>query len=283
MALGAGMLAALNPCGFALLPGYLALLVTGDDPSRPVAVGRALGMTAAMTAGFTVVFAVFGLVLAPTAASVQRYLPWLTLVIGILVAAAGGWLLAGRALPAPRALRRKPGGSPTGSPGAMVGYGVSYALASLTCTVGPFLAVVVAAFRVDSVGLGLLLFGLYAAGMGLVVGTAALGVALTQQSLVHRFRSMSRYVPAGAGLLLLLVGGYVSYYAWWEIRSAGGTPTQDPVIEAALSLQRSLAATVGWLGPAAFATAVGLALLAVGASTWAARRRRRHRTERTPG
>ena len=29
LALGAGMLAALNPCGFALLPAYLTLLVTG--------------------------------------------------------------------------------------------------------------------------------------------------------------------------------------------------------------------------------------------------------------
>ncbi|WP_237519880.1 hypothetical protein [Streptomyces sp. HUCO-GS316] len=41
LALGAGMLAAVNPCGFALLPAYLSLLVLGDDsPSRTVAVGR---------------------------------------------------------------------------------------------------------------------------------------------------------------------------------------------------------------------------------------------------
>jgi cytochrome c-type biogenesis protein len=37
LALGAGMLAALNPCGFALLPAYLTLLVTGDQPNRLVA------------------------------------------------------------------------------------------------------------------------------------------------------------------------------------------------------------------------------------------------------
>ena len=45
VALGAGMLAALNPCGFALLPAYLTLLVTAGDPSRLVAVFRALKMT----------------------------------------------------------------------------------------------------------------------------------------------------------------------------------------------------------------------------------------------
>ncbi|MFG3309512.1 hypothetical protein [Streptomyces wuyuanensis] len=61
--LGAEMLAAVNPCGFALLPAYLSLLVLGDEsPSRTVAVavGRALAATAAMTAGFAAFFGVFG-------------------------------------------------------------------------------------------------------------------------------------------------------------------------------------------------------------------------------
>lgn len=31
LALGGGMLAAVNPCGFALLPAYLSLLVLSDD------------------------------------------------------------------------------------------------------------------------------------------------------------------------------------------------------------------------------------------------------------
>ena len=76
LALGAGMLAAVNPCGFALLPAYLSLLVVGDQPAtRPRAVGRALALTAAMTSGFVVVFGVFGLAVAPFAAGVQRYLP----------------------------------------------------------------------------------------------------------------------------------------------------------------------------------------------------------------
>ncbi len=40
VALGAGLLAAVNPCGFALLPAYLSLLVLGDQPpTRSRAVG----------------------------------------------------------------------------------------------------------------------------------------------------------------------------------------------------------------------------------------------------
>ncbi len=216
LALGAGMLAALNPCGFALLPAYLTLLVTGDQPSRAVAVARALTMTAAMTAGFTAVFAVFGLVVAPVASSAQRYLPWFSLVVGLAIVGVGLWLLAGRSIAVPRSRSRgrapitRSWGSITRSWGSMFGFGVSYALASLTCTIAPFLAVVVFASRADSLLTGSGLFLLYAAGMGLVVGTAALAVALAQQSLVRGARRLGRVVPTAGDVLLLLVGAYVA-------------------------------------------------------------------------
>jgi cytochrome c biogenesis protein CcdA len=73
LALAAGTLAAVNPCGFALLPAYLSFLVIGDgDPGRGSAVGRALAATAAMTVGFVAVFGVFGLVVAPVAGVDRR-------------------------------------------------------------------------------------------------------------------------------------------------------------------------------------------------------------------
>ncbi len=263
LALGAGMLAALNPCGFALLPAYLTLLVSGDQPSRTVAVSRALKMTAAMTAGFTAVFAVFGLVVAPVASSAQRFLPWFSLVVGLALAGVGLWLLAGRSISVPRSQTR--GQAPiTRSWASMFGFGVSYALASLTCTIAPFLAVVVSAFRAESPFTGAGLFLLYAAGMGLVVGTAALAVALAQQSLVRGARRLGRLVPVAGGVLLLLVGAYVAYYGWWEIRVLRGAPTDDRVIEAAASVQHWLANGVASIGPWAFALVLMGSLTIIG-------------------
>ncbi len=256
------MLAALNPCGFALLPAYLMLLVTGDQPNRLMAVGRALKMTVAMTAGFTAVFAVFGLLIAPTAASVQRYLPWFTVVIGLAVTGAGLWLLSGRALVGPK--WRAGGSRPiTRSARSMFGFGVSYAVASLTCTIAPFLAVVASAFRADSLLAGSVLFLFYAAGMGLVVGTAALAVALAQHSLVRGVRRLGRGVPAVGGVLLVLIGAYVAYYGWWETRVLGGAaPTGDPVIAAAANLQRWLANGVSSIGAIGFLLVVAGSVLA---------------------
>ncbi len=161
LAIGAGVVAAVNPCGFALLPAYLSLFVLEDAPSSPTrAVVRALRATAALTAGFASVFLLFGLVVSPVAGAVQAYLPAFTVVLGIVLALAGLWVASGRSLPVARLGRsRASEGSPVvASWRVMTGFGASYALASLGCTIAPFLAVVVTSFRSSSPGAGLVLF-----------------------------------------------------------------------------------------------------------------------------
>ncbi len=264
VALGAGMLAAVNPCGFALLPAYLGLLISGDDsPSRRRALTRALGLTAAMTLGFAGVFAVFGLAVAPVASGLQAYLPWFTLAMGIALVGLGVWLLSGRALTLPRLRVGGGSGKPlTLSFWSMVGFGASYALASLTCTIAPFLAVVVAGFRSDSVISGVGLFLAYAAGMGLVVGTVAVATALAQGVLVGRLRRAGRWVPRVSGVLLLVSGAYVAWYGAWELRVLSGASAEDPVIDTAAAIQQWLASAVAAPGALGWLTA-GLVLVAL--------------------
>jgi cytochrome c-type biogenesis protein len=248
LAFSAGLVAAVNPCGFALLPAYLSLLVVGDDsPTRQRALVRAVGTSAVMTLGFVAVFLFFGLVISPVASSAQQHLPWVTLTLGLALAGAGLWLLAGGRVPglavAVRGPRVRRGFVP------VLLYGVVYAAASLTCTVAPFLAVVVSSFRAGSTGSGLLLFVAYAVGMGAVVTTAAVAVALARASLLTRMRRSGPVASRLAGGLLLLVGGYVAWYAWWEIRVLGGSGTTDPVVEAALRVQAEVSALVDRVGP----------------------------------
>ncbi|MFI2369265.1 cytochrome c biogenesis CcdA family protein [Streptomyces sp. NPDC018833] len=126
-----------------------------------------------MTVGFAAVFALFGLAITLVAGQVQQHLPWFTIVFGLLLAIAGAWLLAGRDLPAmlPK-LRCAP--TVTRSVPAMALFGSAYAVASLGCTIAPFLAIVVSAFRSGSALEGVVLFTAYAAGMSLIVGAAAI-------------------------------------------------------------------------------------------------------------
>ncbi|MFG3309458.1 cytochrome c biogenesis CcdA family protein [Streptomyces wuyuanensis] len=278
LALGAGILAAVNPCGFALLPAYLSLLVLGDDtPSRAVAVGRALAATVALTLGFAALFGVFGLAIQPVAGQVQQHLPWFTIAFGLLIAAAGAWLLAGRQLPTitPK-LRRAP--KVTRSLPSMALFGMAYATASLGCTIAPFLAIVVSAFRAGSTGEGIALFTAYAAGMGLIVGVVSLTVALTRTTAVSRLRRLGAIAPRLGGALLLLVGAYVAHYGWYEIRLQRDPSTTDPVIDSASVVQRALADTLNAAGPAVIAAAFAVLLLA---ALLIRHRRRTRRSART--
>jgi cytochrome c-type biogenesis protein len=274
LALGAGLVAAVNPCGFALLPAYLSMFVLEEHPQRSVAVVRALRATVAMTAGFAAVFAVFGLAIAPVAGSVQRYLPGFTVVLGLLVAASGFWVIAGRSLPGLRPPQTRRGGRRpiTASLPSMVGFGASYAIASLGCTIAPFLAVVVTAFRAGSIPEGIALFVAYAAGMGLVVGTAAVAVSLARDGMVRKLRAAGSLLVRPTGVLLVAAGGYVAWYGAWELRVLQFGAGADTVVETAGRLQRWLADTTQGVGAWGFLTIL-LALLLAAVALW---RRRIH-------
>lgn len=252
LAFAAGLVAALNPCGFAMLPAYLLLVVRGQAPGkRPgtspgvASVGRAVAATLGMALGFLTVFGLFGVLTVSAATTVQRYLPYATLVVGLVLMALGVWLLSGRELSAltPRAL--KPQWAPTARLGSMYSYGVSYAVASLSCTIGPFLAVTGAGLRAGSVVTGVSVYLAYVAGLTLVVGVLATAAAMASSATADRLRRILPYVNRISGALLLLVGLYVAYYASYEVRlfSMNANP-QDAVIAGAGRVQGALA---GWV------------------------------------
>ncbi|WP_404385155.1 hypothetical protein LL946_04385 [Knoellia locipacati] len=259
LAVGAGMLAALNPCGFALLPVWLTLVVdrTGGADRRR-AVVRAVGLAAAMTLGFVAVFGTFGALVVPLALSLERYLPWVTVVIGLALVVGGLVLASGRELTLrlPRVQR-----APTGGWLTMVGYGVAYALASLSCTVAPFLAVLASTSRASGVAAGFAVVLAYAVGMGLLVGLLAVAVALARGAVLGRLRAAAPWVGRLSGILLVLAGAYVAWYGWYEIRVLGGGSTDDPVVDAALAVQSEVAATLDRVGPAGLAVVAALVVV----------------------
>ncbi len=258
LALVAGTVAAFNPCGFALLPAYLALLVSGEDPAeRTHAAGaqvlRALRLAAAMTAGFAAVFGAFGIVVAYVSLSIERYMPIVTLVVGVALIGLGCRLLGGRHVPGIRLLGGV-GRAPVGGLGSQILYGVAFASASLTCTIAPFLALTATAARVESLLGVTLVFLTYALGMGVVVTVLAIAVALARASLVVRLRGAAPVVSRLSGAVVAVAGAYVTWYAWFELRIQGGQRSGDVVIDSAIRLQSQLARFVAVLGPVVIAS-----------------------------
>ena len=254
LAMAAGLVAAFNPCGFALLPGYLALLLAG-----PGGLWHALRLAAAMTVGFVTVFGTFGLLIFLVTAPLQRHLPWATVVMGVALVLLGVWLLTGRELlvRVPRLGAR----GPAGSFAALYGYGASYAVASLSCTIGPFLAVTGLASGTGNAMDGLAAFFAYALGMGLIVAVLSLLVAFAQEAAVRKLRGVLPYVSRLSGVLLLAAGLYVAYYGWYEFRLLNGAADDDPVIRAFTEVQGAVTGHLIELGVLPVAAVLVLLLL----------------------
>ena len=100
VAFAAGMAAAVNPCGFAMLPAYLGLYLGSDEKQRNRAysvqyLARALLVGGVVTSGFVLLFGVAGAAIGAGSRSVVEVMPWLGLAVGVLLAVIGSWLLAG--------------------------------------------------------------------------------------------------------------------------------------------------------------------------------------------
>ena len=248
LAITAGMVAAVNPCGFSLLPAYIGLFVGSVDTNTTTArrLARATGSAVAVTAGFVVVFAVAGVILDRVSTSFQQRLPFVTLVVGALVVLAGIAVLSGRKVALPTLITR----NRTSGRGvvSMVGFGVTYAVSSLSCTVGPFLAIVAVGRRRSALS-GLATYGSYAAGMGIVVAALAIGVVIAR-SPRNALRRASRYAPKVGGTMMILSGSYSMWYARWELRIYAGNLSTDALVEGVDRRRAWIANYLADLGPA---------------------------------
>lgn len=173
----AGVLAAFNPCGFVLLPTYLSSIIVGDNNDEDTwrYHARAIRFSIGMTIGFVGVFGSFALLLSSISSSMERFLPVVTVIVGIALIGIAISLVMGRTLILKKLAN--PNIAPTGQLLSQVGYGVSFALASLSCTVGPFLAITASAISRHNVLSTFSLFLAYALGMGGVVLALSLLVA----------------------------------------------------------------------------------------------------------
>lgn len=126
------------------------------------------------------------------------------MVIGVVLVALGVWLLSGRKLTALTPQPLGPRWVPTVRLGSMYGYGVSYAIASLSCIIGPFLAVTAAGFRGGSIVTGVSIYLAYVAGLTLVVGVLAIAAVTASSALADRLRRLLPFVNRISGALLVL-------------------------------------------------------------------------------
>lgn len=278
----AGLVAAFNPCGFAMLPTYLAYFMGLEDaearsgPARNVLRGLTVGLV--MTAGFFAVFGAFGLVTSHLVSRsvINEWIPWATLVLGVLMVPLGVAMLAGfePKLRLPRMER----GTGNRQLSSVFLFGTSYATVSLTCTTPVFMTAVVSSFTRDGIGEGLSSFLAYAAGMAVVVVALTMAVAVARGSIARNLGRVLPYVQRTSGALLVLAGLYLTLYGWWAVRVLDDPTTASNRVQQAVErLQVDISNWMNDVGVVRVGTVLGVAIgVAVGAAAaWQWRSARR--------
>lgn len=268
-AFAAGALSTVNPCGFAVLPAFLAYYLgqQADAGPQPLTtrLARGVGSGLALSTGFAAVFTVAGLLLAAGLRLIIGAVPWIAVGVGAGLIALGLLLLAGRKVGI-AVNANGLAGQDRGVRGLVL-FGAAYALASLSCTVAVLLAVVGQALAAADLLAVVAVFAAYSLGAASVLVLLTVSAALASGAMARVVRKALPYVGRVSGGFLVLSGAYL--LAYWLPQLAGSRN--------GTALTRgggAVAGTVtGWLEGRTTAVAVvaAVAVLAVAAATAAVR------------
>lgn len=219
LAFAAGLVATVNPCGFAMLPAYLSYFmgIEDEDQSRVGALRGALVVGAIVSSGFLVVFGLAGILITAGFRVVIDVIPWVAIVVGVAVIGLGIALVRGYEL--------KVGLPKAGKAASGRGYrsvflfGISYAVASLSCTLPVFLTVVATQVTRGSFVSGIATFVAYGAGMAVVLMAVTIAIAVGKQTLIARLRGSARHISRVSGVILIAAGVYIVWFWTVSLRS----------------------------------------------------------------
>lgn len=211
IAYGAGVLAALNPCGFALLPAWIGRITTdpgalqGHDVLSRVL--RSLRISGLFTLGFAAAIGPLGFLASIAIARAATTAPWLGVAAGLVLLAIGGIQLSGRRIPLPTLprFRLNAGGASVN----LAGYGVAYATVSLSCTLPAFLIAVSSAAQSRGTARPIA-FAAYALGTGTIITIVTVATLTAAGTITPLLRRASRHANRISAVLLVIAGAYIA-------------------------------------------------------------------------
>lgn len=268
LAFTAGMVAPINPCGFALLPAWTTLQVERNARVTSTAAQRlpaALRSGVALAVGFSGTLLVVGLIVSAGARPIIQAAPALGIAMGLLLVVLGVAMLAGLNLSLPRI----PGLSAIADGGRVVpslAYGVGFATVSLACTFGVLLAVIAQAQATATFAGMLAVFAAYAAGSAAVLIIVAVAAALVGTGLQKPLARIARHTHRVVAAILIATGAYLAWY--WYPAATGKTPNANRIARLAATLS-------GWVEGHDILLAVGAAGIAIAIAGSAAASRAR--------
>ena len=218
-----GVLAAVNPCGFVLLPTYLIFFLgTREEPNLKTGerLRRALVVSSGISIGFLAIFFVIGVISRLFTQWIELNAKYASLAIGIVLVIGGARMLTGWT---PKFAVPQLGGVQTKTFRATVVYGVAYAVASIGCTIGFLTTAVFGSIALHGFVSGVLSILLYGLGMAMLVTALTVSLAFAKTGLLTIVKNQLHLIQRLGAIFVTLTGIYLVFY-WYaaisETRSA---------------------------------------------------------------
>ena len=217
-----GVMAAVNPCGFVLLPTYLVYYLgtelNREDENKTTTLRRGLSVGMAVSSGFIGLFLVVGIISRAFTTVISENAKYAALVIGIALVAMGIAMLFGWKLPIAQpdvSMQRKR------TTWNMFLFGIVYAIASIGCTIGLLISVILGSINRHGFVSGVISIVLYGLGMGLLVTSLTVALAFARVGLVSTIKKSFKWFDKVSAVFVVLTGLYLSWYWLGAITDRG--------------------------------------------------------------
>lgn len=217
-----GVMAAVNPCGFVLLPTYLVYYLgtelNREDENKTTTLRRGLSVGMAVSSGFIGLFLIVGIISRAFTTVISENAKYAALVIGIALVAMGIAMLFGWKLPIAQpdvSMQRKR------TTWNMFLFGIVYAIASIGCTIGLLISVILGSINRHGFVSGVISIVLYGLGMGLLVTSLTVALAFARVGLVSTIKKSFKWFDKITAVFVVLTGLYLSWYWLGAITDRG--------------------------------------------------------------
>lgn len=209
-----GVLAAVNPCGFVLLPTYLIFFLgTREETELTTSerMRRALVVSSGISIGFLAIFFVIGVISRLFTQWIELNAKYASLAIGIVLVIGGARMLTGWT---PKFALPQIGGVQTKTFRATVIYGVAYAIASIGCTIGFLTTAVFGSIALHGFISGVFSILLYGLGMAMLVTALTVSLAFAKTGIVTMIKNRLHIVQRLGAIFVTITGIYLVLY-WY--------------------------------------------------------------------
>ena len=221
----AGVAAAFNPCGAAMLPAYIGFQLgtyqSGKNLISLIFHGISFGLLS--TLGFITLFSLVGIILIAGGYFIGKFLPIFGLVTGLLISGVGIWLLFTNSNISIQGASKVNFGNTHGIWNMYI-FGIGYGIASLSCALPLFLIAVgliagtsLSSGKIIETVIGCIFYGM---GMGVVLILTSLGTIFFKKAISTSINKFMKYIEIIGKLGMIFAGAYLIHY--WIIGKGSG-------------------------------------------------------------